>query len=104
VAQRNHLLKAKKGNTDMLKQTLFDRGQLINRLTAQVGSKAKAISILQKRGHLAADGKTLTEEGQKRNEMTASERAIDRAVKITGKPGNYFYYDQFKNNAKLFNK
>lgn len=87
----------------MLKPNLLDRGQLINRLTAQVGSKAKAISILQKRGHLAADGKTLTPEGQKRNAMTASERAIDRAVKITGKPGNYFYYDQFKNNAKLFN-
>ncbi len=87
----------------MLKPSILDRGQLINRLTAQVGSKAKAIAILQKRGHLAADGKTLTAEGQIRNAMTASERSIDRAVKATGKPANYFYYDQFKNNSKLFN-
>ena len=88
----------------MIKPSLLDKGQLINRLTAQVGSKAKAIAILQKRGHLAADGKTLTVEGQARNEMSASERAIDRASKKTGQPANHFYYDQFKNNAKLFNK
>jgi hypothetical protein len=87
----------------MLKPTLLDRGQLINRLTAQVGSKAKAIAILQKRGHLNADGKTLTSKGMIRNEMTASERALDRASKRTGKPANHFYYDQFKNSVKLFN-
>ena len=34
----------------MIKPSLLDKGQLINRLTAQVGSKAKAIAILQKRG------------------------------------------------------
>jgi len=88
----------------MIEPQFLDKGQLINRLAAQVGDKAKAIAILQKRGHLAADGKTLTVEGQRRNEMSSSERAIDRASKKTGKPANHFYYDQFKNNAKLLNK
>ncbi len=88
----------------MIEPQFLDKGQLINRLAAQVGDKAKAIAILQKRGHLAADGKTLTAEGQRRNEMSSSERALDRASKKTGKPVNHFYYDPFKNNAKLLNK
>lgn len=28
----------------------------------------------------------------------------DIVEKITGKPANHFYYDQFKNSAKLLNK
>jgi len=88
----------------MIQPDFLEKGQLINRLTSQVGDKAKAIAILQKRGHLAADGKTLTPEGQRRNSMTSAERAMDRASKKTGKPTNHFYYDQFKNNAKLLNK
>lgn len=88
----------------MKKNDLLGSGQLINRLTSQVGSRDKAVAILQKRGHLSADGKTLTAEGIKRDSMTASERAIDRAVKITGKPSNHFYYDKFSNSAKLLNK
>jgi len=86
----------------MIQPDFLEKGQLINRLTSQVGDKA--IAILQKRGHLAADGKTLTPEGQRRNSMTSAERAMDRASKKTGKPTNHFYYDQFKNNAKLLNK
>ena len=88
----------------MIDINYLDKGQLINRLTAQVGDKAKAIEILQKRGHLEADGKTLTEAGMERNLMSSSERAIDRASKSTGKPANYFYYDPFTNSAKLLNK
>ena len=88
----------------MKTEKFLGKGQLINRLAMQVGDRLKAISILQKRGHLKKDGKTLTVEGEKRNKMSAAERAIDRASKSTGKPANHFYYDQFKNNAKLLNK
>lgn len=82
----------------------LEKNQLVNRLVTQVGDKAKAIEILQKRGHLSSDGKTLTAEGIKRDSMSSSERAIDRAARRTGKPSNYFYYDQFTNTAKLLNK
>ena len=88
----------------MIQPSFLDKGQLIDRLTYQVGDRAKAIAILQKRGHLEADGKTLTAEGHKRNSMSSSERALDRESKKTGKPTNHFYYDQFTNNAKLLNK
>jgi len=76
------------------------RGQLINRLSAQVGDKGLAIAILQKRGHLKADGKTLTKEGQRRNAMTAAERAKDRASKRTGLPTSEFVYNPRTNTAK----
>ena len=83
----------------MATQKFMGRGQLINRLTAQVGSKKLAIEILQKRGHLKADGKTLTEKGLKRNAMTAEERAKDRASKKTGKPADSFKYNPKTNRV-----
>lgn len=76
------------------------RGQLINRLAAQVGSRKLATEILIKRGHLKPDGKTLTKEGLKRNAMTASERAKDRASKRTGRPASEFVYNPRTNTAK----
>jgi len=82
-------------------QQFLGKGQLINRLTAQVGDKALAISILQKRGHLKADGKTLTSEGNARNAMTAEERAKDRASKKMHKPVNAFSYNPKTNSAKM---
>jgi hypothetical protein len=88
----------------MREKDLLDKGQLVNRLASQVGSRERAVAILQNRGHLSSDGVTLTEEGIKRDSMTASDRAIDRAVKRTGRPSNHFYYDQFTNTAKLLNK
>jgi hypothetical protein len=88
----------------MRQKDLLDKGQLVNRLASQVGSRERAVAILQSRGHLAADGKTLTEEGIRRDSMTASDRAIDRAARRTGRPHNHFYYDQFTNTAKLLNK
>ena len=88
----------------MIQPEFLDKGQLIDRLASQVGDRATAIAILQKRGHLAADGKTLTPEGQRRNSMSSAERAIDRECRKTGKQANDFYYDQFTNNAKLLNK
>jgi len=84
----------------MATQQFMGRGQLINRLTAQVGSREAAIALLQKRGHLKADGKTFTAAGQRRNEMTAAERAIDRASKATGKPKGEFSYNAKTNTAK----
>jgi len=76
------------------------RGQLIERLAAQVGSRSMAIGILQKRGDLKADGKTFTAKGMKRNMMTAAERAKDRASKATGLSPNNFTYNPIKNSVK----
>ena len=87
----------------MTTQKFMGRNQLIDRLAAQVGDRDMAIGILQKRGHLKADGKTLTVEGQKRNMMTAQERAIDRAVKRTGETAKNFKYDP-KTNRATFRK
>jgi GTP-dependent phosphoenolpyruvate carboxykinase len=87
----------------MTTQKFMGRNQLIDRLAAQVGNRDTAIGILQKRGHLKADGKTLTAEGQKRNMMTAEERAIDRATKRTGEAAKNFKYDP-KTNRATFRK
>lgn len=83
----------------MKNQQFLGKGQLINRLTSQVGDKAKAISILQKRGHLEMDGKTLTAEGMKRNAMSAEERAIDRASKRLNTAPDAFLYNPVTNIA-----
>lgn len=57
------------------------RGQLIKRLTWQVGGdKELALRILRKRGHVDEDG-NLTEAGRLRDLMTAAEREIDRGDK-----------------------
>lgn len=83
----------------MSSQEFLGKGQLINRLSSQVGSKAKAISILQKRGHLKLDGKTFTDEGLKRNAMSAEERAIDRKSKRLNQPFDAFSYNPITNTA-----
>jgi hypothetical protein len=85
----------------MKTQQFLGKGQLINRLAMQVGDRAKAISILQKRGHLKADGKNFTAEGEKRNQMSAAERAIDRESKRLNKPKSDFSYNQKTNTAKI---
>ena len=84
----------------MVTQKFMGRGQLLDRLTAQVGSRGKAIAILQKRGHLKADGKTYTQDGMKRNAMTAEERAKDRSSKRTGLPSSRFAYNPKTNTTK----
>lgn len=61
-------------------QRFMGRGQLIDRLSAQVGSREKALGILRKRGDVDADGK-LTRQGAQRDRMTAEERAKDRTAK-----------------------
>lgn len=80
-------------------QNFMRKGELINRLTLQVGDRSMAIRILQRRGHLMADGKTFTHEGAKRNAMSAEERAIDRASRAQGKPSEEFHYNAQTNYA-----
>ena len=86
----------------MATQKFMGKGQLLERLTAQVGDKKLAIGILQKRGHLRADGKGYTKEGMKRNNMTAEERAKDRASKNTGRSAESFKYNPITNSVKNF--
>jgi hypothetical protein len=85
----------------MATQKFMGRHQLIDRLAAQVGSRETAVAILQKRGHLNADGKTLTKAGEARDNMTARERAIDRAKKSSGKTPSAYKYDPRTNRATL---
>jgi hypothetical protein len=85
----------------MATQKFMGKGQLIERLTAQIGDRDKAIKVLQDRGHLKADGVTFTAEGMKRNNMTAEQRAIDRAVKKSGHTATAYKYDPKTNRAKL---
>ena len=85
----------------MRSQQFLGRGQLINRLAMQVGSRETAIALLQKRGQLMADGKTFTAEGQRRNAMTAEERAKDRASKRLHKPVSDFSYNPKTNSTKI---
>jgi hypothetical protein len=84
----------------VITQKFMGRGQLINRLTAQVGDRATAIKILQNRGHLKADGRTLTEEGKRRDAMTAEERSIDRESRRQNKPKREFTYNPKTNTSK----
>ena len=84
----------------MATQKFMGRGQLIDRLAAQVGSRDMALDILKKRGHVNAKGE-LTEEGRKRDKMTAEERAKDRAAKRLGRPPSSFDYNPRTNTAKL---
>jgi len=85
----------------MTTQKFMGKGQLIERLAAQVGNRDAAIKILQERGHLKADGKTFTAEGLKRNMMTAEERATDRSAKRLDKKPEQFKYNPKTNRATL---
>ena len=85
----------------MATQKFMGRGQLIERLTEQMGSRDAAVSMLIKRGHLKPDGKTFTPEGAARNRMTAEERAKDRMATKLKKPTGQFVYDPTTNTAKL---
>ena len=82
-------------------QLFMGRGQLIERLTKQVGSRKMAVDLLIKRGHLKTDGKTFTVEGEKRNQMSAAERAIDRASKKSDNPKRDFTYNSKTNTATI---
>ena len=85
----------------MKTQKFMGRDQLVNRLSAQVGSRALAVNLLIDRGDMRKDGKTLTAQGKKRNAMTAEERAKDRAAKRSGKPASAYRYNRSTNSATL---
>lgn len=85
----------------MISQKYTGRGQLINRLASQVGSRSMAIGILIKRGDLKPDGKTFTAKGEKKNAMTAAERAIQRASKASGHKPSEYKYNKSTNKATL---
>ena len=82
-------------------QKFMGRNQLIDRLSAQMGSKDAAIKMLQQRGHLKPDGKTFTAAGAALNAMTAAERAKDRAATKLGKDPSQFIYNPKTNVAQL---
>ena len=84
----------------MATQKFLGRNSLIDRLTAQVGDRDRAMALLRDRGHVDAQGK-LTAAGRARDAMTAAERALDRAAKRTGKPADQFRYDPQTNRATL---
>jgi hypothetical protein len=81
-------------------QAHMGRNSLIDRLSAQVGSKSFAIALLKKRGDLTPSGE-LTAKGMQRNKMTAEERAIDRASKESGRSASEYTYDPTTNRATL---
>jgi hypothetical protein len=85
----------------MVTQKFMGKGQLVDRLAAQVGDRAMAIKILQQRGQMKEDGKTLTQAGQARNAMTAEERAKDRESKRTGKSEKKLTYNPKTNRATI---
>ena len=76
------------------------KNSLIDRLSAQVGSRDTAMAILQKRGHVDASGK-LTAAGRKRDAMTAEERAIDRQSRYGGNEKSAYTYNPKTNRAVL---
>lgn len=84
----------------MTTQKFMGRNQLVDRLTAQVGSEKLARELLQKRGQMNADG-SLTAAGRERNNMTAEERAVDRASKKSKKPPKSYKYNPATNRATL---
>jgi len=83
----------------MATQKHMGRGELIDRLAAQVGSRELAVGILQKRGHLYPGTEKYTHGGMIRNQMTAEERAIDRAAKATGANKSDLTYNPRTNRA-----
>lgn len=85
----------------MSTQKFMGRGQLIDRLAAQLGDRDKALEILAQRGHYDFKTGGLTSSGKARDAMTAEERAKDRAFKRLGKPASAFTYDPRTNRAKL---
>lgn len=81
-------------------QAFTGRNQLLERLTAQVGDEGLARSLLIDRGHMTADGK-LTAAGHARSMMTAEERAVDRAVKRSGRNHSDYVYNPNTNRATV---
>lgn len=80
-------------------QKFMGRNQLLERLTAQTGSRDMAIGLLRDRGQMEKYSEKLTPAGEKRNNMTAAERAKDRAAKAAGSSSAAFKYNPITNRA-----
>jgi hypothetical protein len=88
----------------MTTQKFMGANNLIDRLTAQVGSRETALKLLRSRGHMHEYTEELTEGGLVRNSMTAEERAKDRASKLSGKKAGAYTYNPDTNRATLKRK
>jgi len=85
----------------MTTQKFMGANSLVDRLTAQVGSREMAIGLLRKRGQMEEGSEKLTPAGQARNSMTAAERAKDRAAKSSGSKPTAYTYNPNTNRATL---
>ena len=56
-------------------QMFMGRGQLFNRLTAQVGNRSLAKNILIERGHMNSDGSWIIQEGEDEEKIWDRESA-----------------------------
>ena len=88
----------------MATQKFMGANNLIDRLTAQVGSRETAIKLLRSRGQMEEGSEELTPAGLARNSMTAEERAKDRASKLSGKKATAYAYNPDTNRATLKRK
>lgn len=85
---------------------------ILKRLTQQIKEnspgvkdpEAAAIAALRKQGSMEKDSMELTKYGTTRNEMSPGERAIDRAVKRSGRKAGEYTYDAKTNAATLKKK
>jgi len=85
----------------MKTQSFMGRGQLIDRVTAQVGDRNLALKILAKRGHVYPHTDMLTSEGILKDNMTSEERALERSAKKSNKSTNNFIYNSITNKTQL---
>jgi hypothetical protein len=81
-----------------LKRQLLHKGNSINEV------EDMATGILRKHGILKDDKMELTDYGVTRDKMSPSERAIDRAVKISGRDAEEYNYSPHTNRATLKEK
>ena len=85
---------------------------ILKRLTQQIKEnspgvkdpEAAAITALQRYGSFKKGTTELTEGGKIRNEMSPGDRAIDRAVKRSGRKAGEYTYDPKTNAATLKKK
>lgn len=80
-------------------QKFMGANQMLERLTAQTGSREMAIGLLRDRGHMEKNSEKWTPAGAARNAMTAAERAKDRAATASGKSPAQFKYNPKTNRA-----
>ena len=91
---------------------MAEKPTILKRLTQQIKEnspgvkdpEAAAIAALRKQGSMEKDSMALTNYGKTRNEMSPGERAIDRAVKRSGRKASEYTYDPKTNAATLKKK